>query len=336
MWDPEPLHVASGELNGRANLMLGLADEMDSIAATPSWIGDTAVSTARRLRLLRDGFEDDLAEISAMRQAMGETGDAVSGLLHAVAEIDYLAQAHTFRVADDGGVHDNGPRNEPTDENQRAELARERERMKAELIDRVEQVLRRANDIDDDLSRVLRNILDGQVTGGPGDSLTSAASAGAGAGHLSMIEPPRGGTPADNAGWYASLGAGEKAWILANRPDLIGNLDGVPAADRDKANRARIPIERERLEQERTHAQAAGDLEEFDRIEAKLKSLDGVETMLRHEDRYLLVLDTSGERARAAVANGDVNNADHVAVFTPGMNSNVGESMPGTTRTWTN
>ncbi|MGQ0839226.1 alpha/beta hydrolase [Actinokineospora sp.] len=61
----------------------------------------------------------------------------------------------------------------------------------------------------------------------------------------------------------------------------------------------------------------------------KLKALDGIETMLANGDRHLLVLDTSGDRTRAAVAIGDVSTADHVAVFTPGMNSSVGGNMPG-------
>ncbi|MGQ0839227.1 hypothetical protein [Actinokineospora sp.] len=132
MWDAEPLHTATGELNGRCTLLLGLADEVDAVAATPSWMGETAVSAADRLRLLRDGLEDDLAEVAALRQAMGETADAVSGLRNGIAEIDYLAQAHDFRVADDGVVHDNGPRDVPGDERARADLARERERIRVE------------------------------------------------------------------------------------------------------------------------------------------------------------------------------------------------------------
>ncbi|WP_172803291.1 alpha/beta hydrolase [Alloactinosynnema sp. L-07] len=292
---------------------------------TPRWAGETSAAAAQRLALLREGIEDDVAEVSALRQAMGETADAVSGLAHAVSEIDYLAEAHQFRIFDDNTVWDNGGPDPARGEEGR----RDRAQMKAELTDRVEQVVRRAEDIDSDLCHVLNKILDGQVNAAGDGGLTAAASAGADAGHLSMIEPPRGGTPADNAGWYASLGPGEKAWILTNRPDLIGNLDGVPPADRDKANRARIPGERARFEAERDRAQASGDTVEYDRAMARLKSLDNIEKMLANGDRHLLVLDTSGERARAAVAIGDVSTANHVAVFTPGMNSSVEGNMPG-------
>lgn len=325
-WDAESLHTAAGELNGRCTALLGLADELDGAGMTPRWAGETAAAAAQRLALLREGIEDDVAEVSALRQAMGETADAVSGLAHAISEIDYLAEAHQFRIFDDNTVWDNGGPDPARGEEGR----RDRAQMKAELVDRVEQVLRRAEDIDADLCHVLNKILDGQVNAAGDGGMTAAASAGADAGHLSMIEPPRGGTPADNAGWYASLGAGEKAWILANRPDLIGNLDGVPPADRDKANRARIPGERARFEAERDRAQASGDTVEYDRALARLKSLDNIEDMLkRGGDRQLLLLDTTGERARAAVAIGDISTANHVAVFTPGMDSTVDRNMPG-------
>src|SRR5690606_38202370 len=47
----------------------------------------------------------------------------------------------------------------------------------------------------------------------------------------------------------------------------------------------------------------------------------------RREDRHLLELDLSKTRAEAAVANGDVDTADHVAVFTPGFTSTVDGSL---------
>jgi hypothetical protein len=37
----------------------------------------------------------------------------------------------------------------------------------------------------------------------------------------------------------------------------------------------------------------------------------------------LLVTDMSGERAKAAIGSGNIDTADNVAVFTPGMNSRV-------------
>src|SRR3977135_1204618 len=44
-------------------------------------------------------------------------------------------------------------------------------------------------------------------------------------------------------------------------------------------------------------------------------------------DRQLLSLDMTGNKAKAAVANGNVDTAKNVAVFTPGMNSAVEQNM---------
>jgi hypothetical protein len=323
-WKAEPLHAASTALNGRCDLLLGLDDEVHAVARTPNWIGEAAESAARRLELLRDGIADDVAEVAAVRRALGDAADAVEGLANAVSEIDYLASAYQFRIDDSGLVVDG----RSLDPSLGEAAVHDRERIEVELIDRVEQVVARANDIDSDLCFVLEQIINGQLKPAFGNDLTKAATWGDNAGHLSMLQPPAGGSPADNAGWYASLGPGEKAWLLANRPDLVGNLDGLPAADRDKANRARIPGERARFEAERDRAQAAGDTREYDLAVARLKSLDNIEGMLGNGDRHLLVLDTSGERTRAAVAIGDVSSANHVAVFVPGMDSKVDGNMP--------
>ncbi|NIJ14994.1 hypothetical protein FHU38_005402 [Saccharomonospora amisosensis] len=48
-----------------------------------------------------------------------------------------------------------------------------------------------------------------------------------------------------------------------------------------------------------------------------MNELDALLNDPARPDRHLLELDLSKSRAEAAVANGDVDTADHVAVFTP-------------------
>lgn len=68
-----------------------------------------------------------------------------------------------------------------------------------------------------------------------------------------------------------------------------------------------------------TNADAA-----LEHVHDKLASLDRIEQALDQPgQRQLLLLDLTGERAEAAVAVGDVDTADHVAVFTPGLGSTV-------------
>ncbi|MGH3694716.1 MAG: alpha/beta hydrolase [Pseudonocardiaceae bacterium] len=158
---------------------------------------------------------------------------------------------------------------------------------------------------------------------------------------LSAPGPPKGGTPADNAGWWASLSDQERQALLDRDPGALGNLDGLPAAVRDKANRSRIDDERAALEAERNRLQADLDDNLFgglftnadaalEHVNAKLASLGAIEkTLGQPGERQLLLLDLTGERAEAAVAVGDIDTADNVTVFTPGLGSTVDGSLEG-------
>ena len=151
--------------------------------------------------------------------------------------------------------------------------------------------------------------------------------------------PPARGSPADNAAWWSSLSTLQHQQVIREHPDWIGNRDGVSLTDRDLANRALLTIDRDRLVAERARLGAvlAGDwsfglLTNDDaalrQVEDKLASLDVIEASLAGEgDHQLLLLDLSQARAQAAVANGNVETADNVAVFVPGMSSNITDTM---------
>lgn len=187
---------------------------------------------------------------------------------------------------------------------------------------------------------MLEDAATGRIDDGGGTATLAAASL---AGHLeggvSALEPPPGGSHADNAGWYATLSDTERFMRTASHPELIGNLDGIPAEVRDAANRARIPDERaaiqaevDRLSEIQRHSEPSLELgRDLQDARNKLDALDAIDETLHAEgtDRQLLVLDSSGERLKAAVANGNVDTAEHVAVFTPGLTSNVQSSIGG-------
>ncbi|MEZ5150230.1 alpha/beta hydrolase [Rhodococcus zopfii] len=140
--------------------------------------------------------------------------------------------------------------------------------------------------------------------------------------------------------WWDMLGEQARERLLTTRPGEIGGLDGIPAADRDRANRALLEDERVRLE--RVAERLATELDSnifggvFSNADAgleqtrnKLAALDAIGDVLARDDRQLLNLDLSGREAMAAVAVGDVDTADHVAVFTPGAGSTVQGNLAG-------
>ncbi|ALG06506.1 alpha/beta hydrolase [Kibdelosporangium phytohabitans] len=333
-WNAEPLNTAVGELNRRYDQLMGLADELAAACQPSGWVGEAAYNAATSARKRTDRLEEQVAGVAAVRRAPAESADAITALHHAVAEIDGLARANGLLVADDGALVSQTW----------AGRVHDLDRVKAELVDRIEQVLRRANAIDEDLTTVVNRARTSQTLDGDADGLTGAAQAGTARGGLSVAGPPQGGSPSDNAGWWDTLSDMEKQRITKEHPDWIGNLDGVPAAARDAANRARLPGERAALGRHLAEVEAklreAGERggefaelrektwrAELDKIKAKLESIDALERILRTDNRHLLVVDMSGERAKAAVSVGDVDTADHVAVYTPGMNSTVNGNL---------
>lgn len=346
-WEAEPLHQSVSCLNTMCTALIGFTDEVGDAGRTSRWHGEAAHGAGDTLRGIRTGMEDLISEVATMRTALAEAADSVSGLMHGVAEAESLASRYYLRIGDNGELHDTVRFSFPS-EQERAIWEGERNRIKAELAERVKEIVRRAEDLDDDLNAVVTRCLErGGVGAQDYAGFGEAGGVGGDAGHLSILEPPQGGTAAANAAWWSTLGEGGKQWVLAHHPEWIGNLDGVPAHYRDLANRARIPDERARLQAERDakadelrryEDQPSMSVDPADQtyerlraelaaVDAKLDALHDVETMVAQEDRQLLVLDTTGERAKAAIAVGDVDTADHVAVFTPGMNSTVNDRM---------
>ena len=115
---------------------------------------------------------------------------------------------------------------------------------------------------------------------------------------------PLGRPPAEVAEWWASRSAGEQRQLIATRPEDLGGLDGVPAWARNRANRlllAEALADPGRPGEETARAVDA----EIDRQEAAGRQVQ------------LWTLDLDDDLAALAV--GDLDTADAVAVLVPGV-----------------
>ncbi len=158
------------------------------------------------------------------------------------------------------------------------------------------------------------------------------------------VPAPPDGTPADSAGWWSALSAAAQRRVVAEHPDWVGNRDGVPAAVRDEANRTLLDGRVGRLDADLRTAQARYDaltaggsgaveavwlaerndlLARLNELHRRREVLDAVRTAAVGADRRVVLLDLDRARPRAAVAVGDVDTADHVAVLTPGFGNTV-------------
>jgi len=192
--------------------------------------------------------------------------------------------------------------------------------------------------------------------------VASAAGTGAGAsgtrGVLTSLPPPGpagagqsgAGTTGDvfaNAAWWRSLTSEERGRVIREHPEWVGPRDGLPAADRDRANRALLDGA-ERAATGRLAALEGGGEALPDELGAggsvvlgvgiaeraaalelvrrRLDALRAVRAVLARQDgarRRLLLLDVTGRHPRVAVSIGELDTAAHVATFVGGFTTTV-------------
>ncbi|MCW4384812.1 alpha/beta hydrolase family protein [Salinibacterium sp. SYSU T00001] len=132
-----------------------------------------------------------------------------------------------------------------------------------------------------------------------------------------LASPP----PADGVvAWWSQLEEQQRDTLVGSLPRLVGNLEGVPYAARDVANRAylRQAIETATSEAERgdggrtAHTAAETQLAMLREIEAALGGPGAIPA------RSLIAVDDSWP-GKAVVALGDLDTADYVSYLVPGM-----------------
>ncbi|MEU4220077.1 alpha/beta hydrolase [Actinoplanes sp. NPDC026623] len=109
-------------------------------------------------------------------------------------------------------------------------------------------------------------------------------------------------TPAEVRRWWRALSPEQQRGLLASEPGRIGALDGIPASDRDLANRLAL-----------------------DALPPDTPGLGALVDRLADDGgprAYLMELDPAGE-GRAAVALGDPDRAAHVLTQVPGMTADL-------------
>jgi hypothetical protein len=161
--------------------------------------------------------------------------------------------------------------------------------------------------------------------------------------------------------WWGSLSPGEQDAVVAQRPEVVGPVDGLPGWARDRANRILL----DRAEADLTRQAAAlqppvrswpdliggaGGLAgamtigtfgggtrrvAYHQAVAKLAAVRSTRQVLDQRDgetRQLLAFDVSGRSARVAVGVGDVDRAGHVALVVPGFTTTVERDLVGSDR----
>ena len=212
----------------------------------------------------------------------------------------------------------------------------------AELRDCVDDAVRIATEAEETVGPRYQALADGQYVLAEGRHSVSAGLA-------DDADPSW--SPEEVSVWWALLSESEREALINKDPEKYGNLNGIDMASRAKANELalnghldaagnRIPgtglIEKtqnelDELNQEIERARSDGQevssdvLDKQKNLQNRLADLKAIRDQVQgNAGATLLVLEPGelGENVRAAIAIGDVDNAQHVATFVPGMGTN--------------
>lgn len=316
-WNPAEVSVIAARILGAVDAVHEQSAQLLHSIDRLDWSGDAADAAKAALRNLHGDCVARGVELEHIAGIVQATANSMYPLLAVVDDCESLAQASTCRIESDGSVADERPMY-MTAADDAWGAGRERLRERRELAARAGMALALAVDLDEHAAAALSRVESEPVAVLP----------------ASAPMPP-GGSPAANAAFWEAAAPDRRTNLLVNHPESIGNVDGIPAGVRDAANRRRLVLERTRLEgvarelTRRLEANTFGGLTDdadagLEQTEKRLAALDAIARTLDQGNRQLLVLDnSSSEDTLAAIAVGNVQTATHVAVFVPGLNSDV-------------
>ena len=332
-WKPDQLSGVVDDLIACRRTLVDLQDELDAGAPPSSWVSAAAALARPAHQELGNDLADIVAEISSVLTAVDTESQSLALARRQLEDAVEHARSSGFTVdTATGDVVDARPNDELTETE-----ADDRQAQCNEIVDRIEQALRSAVSADEQLAATLDQAATGlDLTG---SDLSDASDTGASQADDDVLAPPD-GSAADQNAWWNGLTEAEQLKVIAENPRWIGNSDGIPAWARDQANRSLIDDYRSELQDEADRLQKnlddnffggtfTDDDARLEDVKNKLKALDEIDkTLAKPGDRQLLLLDPyGGEQMHAAVSNGNVDTADHVAAFTPGLTSTVQDSL---------
>lgn len=126
--------------------------------------------------------------------------------------------------------------------------------------------------------------------------------------------------------WWAGLDPRAQRSLLGAAPELVGNLDGVPVAVRNAANRDVLRTTIRELELDGLREGRAIATQNLHRLDMLYAIADALGPATANPPRTLLQLDTT-DAGKVAIVLGDLETADYVSYLIPGMFITVGGNV---------
>lgn len=299
-----------------------------------AWEGAAATRAQEHCDGLRKELDAAYVAVASIAQALRRHADGMGRLRdHAHALVAEANQAHISYVR--GGFQIDAGHGDQWSA-----------RALGSFLRQAEELLAAAQKLDRETARVIAE-------------QSAATAGGAGATVAKDSVPAVGADPATVKAWWDSLTADQRRFVLAEYPELVGNLDGVPATARDVANRIVLDRDadqlRERVDQLNAREQhiramvqsgqgrqlypnsdnpvgaALAELERIDEErradEGKLKGIAIINKRLDdhspgQQAAYLIGFSTA-DQGRAIVSIGNPDEADNVLTYVPGTGAEL-------------
>ncbi|MFD9436259.1 alpha/beta hydrolase [Streptomyces sp. NPDC060002] len=312
-----------------------------------------------------EAFSYEVGAAKGKLDAALDGAQAAALTVHADGSVSYPAGGEKDA---DGKIPDGGTVNGLTD-GTAAAIGRQaanfdpnpHHRLAQDYADQIAAALKEATEADEKWAPKLRALkADDDLTVSDSDWADASADTSgvkdAGKKYLdSLPQPPKDGSPEDNAEWWKGLDAEQQAAWVSMQPDAVGALDGLPSTVRDEANRivfdeawGSMQTELNSIPNpplnEWTYITAGGYPskvhtdewmdwhnkygDRYDRLTSNLKGMQSIQKRFDQTgtnglpEAYLLGFSTEGD-GRAIVANGNPDTADHTAVYVPGTTSDL-------------
>lgn len=310
-------------------------DDIGRIDVKSGWEGEGAHAAGDALGKLKDGCAHYLGLIGDLIQATATAQDGVNEVKAMVAEILALAAEYDFIIGDDGSVRSTSIQEEPIlIETGMPDLSPVK---LAECAEMIKHACEKAAEVDSAYTGALGAVSEGKDSDPEGfDDPTPG---------LPDL-PKEGASTEEVAAWWYSLSGRErekirdeaKEDIKAGRPtkyEALGNMDGIDARTRNEINVTRLDRDIEALEKEKGEilndsSNKITQRAKLDYVEQRLEEAKGIKSAVGDgtSDVGLYLYEPATgedghEATHAALAVGNIDDADNVTTYTPGMTTSV-------------
>ncbi|MFH9349938.1 alpha/beta hydrolase [Kitasatospora sp. NPDC017646] len=306
------------------------------------WTGTAAGHANTRISTLGTELQSAKQELGLVSRALQDAYDGFAAAqAHLISALDD-AKNQKLTVADDGGITWDKDPNSPNFAGKDAETQAQ------QIQARITAALNEADHADQTINSRLGHLATNAGNGTGLDSATAKADTDA-ANALEQV-PAAGTDPNSVKAWWNGLTDEQQRRMILNHPDQIGNMDGIPAVDRNQANQINL----QRAHQDIQHqldglgpepnqflnvADSNGFpvenpdyttwKQKHDDLTDKMNGIKAIEARLNtkvdatHPPTFLLGFDTNGH-GHAIVAVNNPDTANNVSTYVPGTGARLG------------